>query len=389
MSRKQFLLVLGVLAILVAAAAGVVLSERESGSQGAEARVGQKVVPGLKVSEVAEIVIRDESGELHLTRAERAWKLREREGFPADLDRVGELLLKLAELKVVQAEPLPDSQRARLLLLEPRAAKGTKDTGTVLELKDAKGAALAHLLLGKKVFRKAEIAALGGRDEGLPSGRYLLAVPDGKAASGTMIVVSDPFANVEPKADLWLSKDLIRAERVKSIQSFGPDGRQRWMLVRDDDGAEWRLAGSKETPDLQKAQDASGSFSWMNLLDVVVDPAHTETGLSRAVMVKAETFDKLTYTVRIGAKTGDSYYVALSVAGDPPKSRTPAAGEKPEDKEKKDKEFEEQRKKLVAQLEREKALEQWRYVVAKIGVEPLLRERAEMLAPKKSAAKKR
>jgi hypothetical protein len=382
MTRKQFLLALAVLAILIAAAAWVVVSEREP-SENAEARIGQKVIPGLKMSDVAEIAIRDESGELHLVRAEGGWKVREREGFPADVDRIGEMLLGLAELKVVQAEPLPESQRARLLLAEPKA-KGAKDTGTVLELKDAKGALLAHLLLGKKVFRKTEIAALGGREEGLPSGRYLLAGQGG----GTMIVVGNPFVTAEPKADLWLSKDLIRADRVKSIQSLGPDGKQRWMLVRDSDSAEWRFAGSKEAPDLQKATDAAGSFGWMNLVDVVVDPAHTETGLSSAVTVKAETFDGLTYTVRIGARTGDNYYVALSVAGELPNSRTPTADEKPEDKEKKDKEFEAQRQKILAQLAREKALDQWRYIVAKVGVEPLLRERADMLPAKKTPAKR-
>jgi hypothetical protein len=382
MNRKPFLVLVVVLAALAAATAGILVSER-GGWRSADARVGQKVIPGLKLGEVAEIAIRDESRALHLARGDGGWKVRERADFPADVERIGDLLVKMAELKVVQAEPLPENQRARLQLVEPKE-KGAKDTGTALELKDAKGAALARLILGKKVLRRTELAALGNRDEGLPSGRYIVSGGD----SATMVVVSEPFALIEPKPDLWLAKDLIRAERVKSIRSLGPDGRQRWTMVRDGDNADWKFAGSSDKPDLQKATDAAGSLSWMNLVDVVVDPINTETGLSRATTIRAETFDNLTYTVRIGNKTGDNYYVGLAVSGEPPKIRTAGKDEKAGDKEKQDKEFEDARKKLMERIERERKLDRWRYVVTKSGVEPLLRDRAQLLPEKKAGRKK-
>ncbi len=382
MNRKQFAILVVVLAALVAASAGIVLSERR-GNSGDSARVGQKAVPGLEVSAVAEIAIRGASGEVHLVRDAAGWKVRERADFPADVERIGDLLIKLAELKVVQAERLPESQRARLQLIEPKD-RIAKDAGTAVELKGADGKVLAQVLLGKIVFRRSEVAALGARDQGLPSGRYLTV----GANSADMLVVSEPFTSAEPKADAWLAKDLIRAERVKSIQSLGPDGRQRWMMVRDNDEDQWRFAGSKERPDLQKATDAAGSLGWMNLVDVVADPAGTETGLSRSTVIKAETFDNLAYTVRIGNKAGDNYYVAVAVSGEPPAARVPGKGEKAEDKEKKDKEFSEHRKRLMEQVERERKLDGWRYLVARVGVEPLLRDRAQLLPDRKPARKK-
>ncbi|MGB7542365.1 MAG: DUF4340 domain-containing protein [Burkholderiales bacterium] len=380
MNRKQFLILLAVLVVLAAAGAGVLVSDR-SAWKSADSRIGQRLVPGLRISDVAGIAIRDASGELHLAKGEGGWTVRERAGFAADTGRIGELLLKLAELKIVQDESLPESQRTRLQLVEPKDGT-TPGAGTLLELKDAKGATLARLLLGRKVMKNAEAASPGG-DAGEATGRYLVAANDAR----TMLVVSEPFSQVEAKPDEWLIKDLIRAERVKSIASIGGDGRQRWRVTRDNDSADWKFAGSKEKPDLQKATDLASSLGWVNLVDVVADPAKADTGLERAVAIKADTFDGLAYTLRIGNKAGDNYYVGIAAAGEPLKARTPEKGEKAGDKANKDKEFDERRKKLEEQLGREKQLGRWTYLVAKSGIEPLLRERAQLLPEKKKDAK--
>jgi hypothetical protein len=373
-NRKQFLVVLAVLLGLAAASAAVLFSDNE-GWRSAGTRAGQKLVPGLKISEVAEIAVRGAAGDLHLARTGAGWVVRERADFPADVERIGELLLKVADLRTAQAEPLPESQRARLQLVDPKE-KGAKDTGTDLELKDAKGAVLAKLLLGKKVFKGTEVAGLGSREQPAPSGRYVVAGSD----TGTMVVVPEPFTNVEPRPQPWLAKELIRAERVKSVTSIGSDRKPRWTIVRDNDNGDWKFAGGSGKPDLQKATDAAGAFGWMDVVDVVVDPQNTETGLSRATTLRAETFDGLTYTVRVGNKTGDNYYVAVAVAGDPPQARTPDGNETAEEKEKKDKAFAENKARLAERLARERRLDGWRYVVGKNAVEPLLRDRAQMLA---------
>ena len=77
MNRRQFFIALAVLAILAAAGAAVVLSDRSAWTA-ADSRAGQKAIPGLRLSEVAEIAIRDSSGELHLVRGETGWSVCER-----------------------------------------------------------------------------------------------------------------------------------------------------------------------------------------------------------------------------------------------------------------------------------------------------------------------
>ena len=373
MNRRQFLIALAVLVVLAAAGAAVVVSER-SGWKSADSRAGQRVLPGLKISDVAEVAVRDAAGELHLLRGEAGWTVRERAGFAAETDRVAELLVKLVELKIVQSEPLPEAQRARLELVEPKDRAGA---GTLIELKDAKGTSLARLLLGKKVMKSAPSASLA-RAEGEASGRYLTAGSE----PGTLLVVGDPLAQVESKPEPWLVKDLVRADGARSIAA-SKDGKLRWKVTRESESLDWKFADGAK-PDLQKATDLASSFGWVNLVDVVADPAKADTGLARAVVVTAETFDGPSYTLRIGNKTGDNYYVRVSVSGEPRKARVPAKGEKAEDREKKDKEFEERRAKLVERLAREKTLDKWTYLVSKNVVEPLLRERSGLLPEKKA-----
>ena len=375
MSRKQFLLILAVLAVLAAAAGGVALSDRSTWSS-ADARAGQKALPGLKISDVAEIAIRDASGELHLRRGSSGWTLRERADFAADTDRVAVMLVKLAEMKVVQSEPLVESQRARLELVEPKdKAAGA---GTAVELKDAKGAVLGRLLLGKKIMKGSAMASLG-RPEADATGRYLVAGGD----PTLVLAVGDPLLEAEAKPRDWLVKDLLRVESTKTVTSS-----KGWTAARNTEGMDWKLAGSGQTPDLQKATDLASSLGWVNLVDVVADPAKADTGLDHPVTIQAQTFDGLKYTLKIGKQVDSSYYLRIAVAGEPPKTRKPEKNEKAEDKEKKDKAFEEQRKKLLEKVEREKKLEPWTYLVAKTSLDPLLRDRAQLMPEKKKPAKK-
>jgi len=375
MSRKQFLIVLAALAVLAAAAGGVVLSDRSAWSS-ADSRAGQKAISGLKIADITEIVIGDSSGELHLLREPSGWSVRERAGFAADTDRVAGMLVKLAETKVVQSEPLVESQRARLELVEPKDKAAGQ--GTAVELKDAKGGVLGKLLLGKKILKGSAMASIG-RPEADATGRYVVAGDD----AATVLALGDPLLEVEARARDWLVKDLLRVEGTKTVSSS-----RGWTVTRNTEGMDWKLLGSSQAPDLQKATDLASSLGWVNLVDVVADPAKADTGLDRPVTIQAQTFDGLKYTLKAGKQVDSNYYLRIAVAGEPPKMRPAVKNEKAEDKAKNDKEFEERRKKLVEKVEREKKLEPWTYLVSKTSLDPLLRDRAQLLPEKKKPAKK-
>ena len=85
---------------------------------------------------------------------------------------------------------------------------------------------------------------------------------------------------------------------------------------------------------------------------------------------------------------GDNYYFQFDVTGNFPKERTPGKDEKPEDKTKLDKEFADNLKKQQDKLKAEQAYTKWTYLVAKYTIDPLLKERKDLLAEKKEEPKK-
>jgi putative NADH-flavin reductase len=79
----------------------------------------------------------------------------------------------------------------------------------------------------------------------------------------------------------------------------------------------------------------------------------------------------------------------VAVSGNFAKERAPGKDEKPEDKEKLDKEFKDKLAKHEEKLKNEKRFEQWVYIVPKYTVEPLLKGRQELLKEEPKAEEKK
>jgi hypothetical protein len=105
---------------------------------------------------------------------------------------------------------------------------------------------------------------------------------------------------------------------------------------------------------------------------------------------KIETFEWLTYALKIGGETNsENLLLNVNVSGDLAKERAAGADEKPEDKEKLDKEFKEKQEKLQEKLKNEQRFNKWTYQVSKWTVDTLLKPRTDFMAsatPEKSAA---
>ena len=97
------------------------------------------------------------------------------------------------------------------------------------------------------------------------------------------------------------------------------------------------------------------------------------------------TFDNFTYNLKIGAKTpGNEYNLTVAVTADFPKESDWTAGkdEKPEDKKKIDQVYQDKMKPLQAKLQQEQALGQWTYLVSSWLVDPLIRNRSQLMVEK-------
>jgi len=378
MNRKQLILVL--LAVVVLGGLGLWLHNRDRSSyKTSQGQMGQKVLGEFDLNTVAAISIKHATNELHLVRTNNLWTVLQRGGYPANFSEISETLRKLWELKVVQPIRIGPSQLGRLEL----TSSEDTNSATLVTLVDKEGKPLRKILLGKKHMRQSSSPSPFGGDDGWPDGRYVMLEDKPDSAS----LVSETFSNLEPKPEQWLNKDFFKVEKVKSIAVSYPVATNSWTLTRETETGQWTLADAQpgEQLDNSKTSSLANALSWPSFNDVVLDPQPDTTGLDHPTVAVLETFDNFTYTVKAGKKSDeDAYYMTVTVAAEIPQTRTPGEDEKQEDKDRLDKEFKEKTDKFNEKLKKEKALENWTFLVSKWSLDSLLKERHTLMADKKA-----
>ena len=374
MNRKQFTILLAALVLL----GGLVwaLKQRDEASwTQSESRVGQTLLKDFSANNVASIRIKNAYTELNLVKKDDLWRVKERGDYPANFATISDLLLKIQDQKIIQSDPITAEQRPQLELVEPGKGSGG---GTLIELMDASDKALAKLTLGKRYMRKGQ----GG--VAVPAGRYVMVSGD----DNNVALISDALLDSEPKPDLWISRDFVHIDKIKAIALQGQDGATQWKMSREKEAADWQLSDAKPGEDFDKTRGISttNAISSLNFVDVVTINKTLDTGMDKAKTVVVETFDGLTYTLRIGNESSDdNQYIAVAVSGEPAKERVAASDEKPEDKARLDKEFKDRQTKLEARLKTEKSLASWTYITPKWRLDPLLKDRAGLMMEKQNA----
>lgn len=349
-----------VLVVLLAALGGgalLVYQKERGGEPAAAAQLGQPVLPGLTAAQIESIEIRGPEATLTLARRDEGWVVVERANFPADLDKVRELVLAAIGLKVGQVDAVSEKDRGALQL---------DGAGTRLEFRGAAGKVLATLVVGKKYFkrepRNPATATADGRFVWVPG------------APGTAIVVADPLRLAEAKSATWVSKAGFGAELVRVMEVDVP-GTGKWRISRTRDDAKWKLTPlyAGEKLDVIRANSASYSLHRVEIADVAPSGLRPDqTGLDKPTTVVATTFDRLTYTIKLGKPRGNDYYATVWVAGEP-KVTGPDA--------------EKRSKQIAERMPRERALAGQVLLIARSKFEDVLKKRAELLEKKPSAKK--
>ena len=371
MNRKQFLIL--VVALLILGGAGFALFWQDIADYRASGqKIGAKLLSDLKVADVAHIELRDAKGKATLQRKDNNWIVVERGNYPADFKAISDLIIKLIDLKVVQSEQVGDSLLPRVELVEPGKGDGA---GTQVELKDAAGKTLANVVLGKTILKKDPGNPLPNAVDGVPAGRYVRLME-----KNAVVVVSDPLAGAQAQPGRWIDKTFPKVDRIKTLTAAGPQA--NWKVSRDLEWSPWKFASGGGDLDASAAVAASNALGNLSFSDVAVTAKPEDEGTP--TVFTAETYDNLVYTIKVAKrKSGNDYLVNVAVAGEPPAARTPEKDEKPEEKDKRDKDYAEQRKRLEFKIAREKVQSQWSYVADAKQVEPLLKTREELIAKKR------
>ena len=377
MNRNQFIILLVLVIVFGATGVWVRQQHREAWQSGGTA-IGQKLLPNLAVNDVAQIAIKSGTNELNLVRRDNLWRVHERGDYPANFSQISGLLLKLADLKIIQTEEIGPSQLGRFELLPPGSVT---NAGTLVELKDGSGKMVNSVLLGKKHLHKHSTdSPFGG--EGWPDGRYV------QARSGTEVaIISDTLDNIQCQPQQWLNKDFFSIEKPRMIYLQRPEATNSWKLLRASITNDWQLVEAKtgEKLDSSKISGATEPFSSPSFNDVWPGDSKPEiSGLTNADTLTVDTFDGFTYVAKIGPERDGNEPMTISVTANLPAGRTPAKDEKPEEKTKLDSEFKDQQKKLADKLAKEKQLEGWTFLVPQYTVDSFLKARSELLLEPKT-----
>ena len=381
MNRKQLTLILVGLVVLGGLGLLVNRSQQSAWQSNSKAE-SQTVLGNFPLNDVAQIVIKQTGGELNLAKKDELWRVRERGDYPADFSAISDFIQKAWEMKAVQTLQVEPAELPRLELVEP--GKGAS-SGTLVEFKDKGGKLIKSVLLGKKHQKEGGNSQFGGG--GWSDGRYLLVSGDAQ----NVRLVSEPFNNAEPKPDVWLNKDFFKIESIRSVSVTSTNATNTWKLSRETLEGEWKLADLKpgEQTDGPRASGLTGLLANPSFIDVILPGKTNGAATDKPVEAVLQSFEGLTYSLKLGKQSEDEkYLLTVSVSADLPKERTPGKDEKPGDKARLDKEFLAKQEKLNEKFKKEKAFENWSYLVAKYTIDTLLKPRSDFLAEKKEEPKK-
>jgi Domain of unknown function (DUF4340) len=366
--KKHHLLLLVAVAILVGLA-GIYFQISRSAGWNAS-RTDRRIFQNLAVNDVTRIQLRSTANTVTLEKKGEEWHVAERADYPADFEKIRNLVKTLWSLKAGQEIQVGPSQFGRLKILAPGQGN---DAGIEIDLKGAKEANIASLIIGKSIDRSDNATGAAA------SGRFIF----NPAVKDRVYLVAETFYSVDPlSVGTWLEKAFITPGDLKEIDQAAWSNNPGWKVIRDDPKADWRL----ENPQAGEVLDKSFAQSLSNFAPSFTDvrPASTspdETGLNDPFRIRIKAFDGFAYDILLGRQGPDkTRYLQLRVSAELPSVRTPDPKESQEDKKKKDEEFDKKYADLKQRLEREKRFEQWVFLVPDWNLEQILKRRNEIVS---------
>jgi hypothetical protein len=366
MKRRQVYLLLGVAVVLAILA--ILLQNWRSGTWKKET-TNRQIFTSLPINEVTKIQVQAGDTKLTLQRAGDVWQVAERYGYPADFAKISELLRTLWDLKYVRDMQIGPSQLGRLQLLPP----GPGDqSGTQLDLIGASDKKISSVVFGKKPAGNENAMMAAG------SGRFVLDLDHKERA----YLVDDTFSSLDSlNPSGWLRKQFIDTQKLRSVVRGNVGNAPGWKVMRKDDRSDWELENPAPNETLEKETTGPLSSLSLSLQDVRPETAPTsETGLQQPLAVELQTFDGFHYNLEIGGGGPEqTHFLRVKVSADLPAARTPTTNESPDDKKKKDEEFNKQLEQWKTRLAEEQKLGHWIFLVSDWSLEPFLKNRTDFV----------
>jgi hypothetical protein len=314
-------------AVVIAVVAWLIQRSEQASWQEEPLASGADLFGDLPVNDVAAVKISSPDGRVTLLRSEEGWVVEERADYPSNFEKISDLIRRLGNLKAVQSVPVAESDRGSLALQAGDENLPREEAGTLIELSDASGGALAVLTVGKMHVT----TPAGTRPEmgGNTTGRYVLTARQ----PGTAYVVAETFTDLQASPAMWIDTGFVRPGMARLIEVRGAGKDRAWTIRRDAPGAAWQLVGLRknQSADATKLMSIDSMLTGLTVADVPDGPddARIKPLAEKPTTMVAETFDGVRYTFTIGEGGGDSLPVRVSAEA-LELEETPAEGQVPE-----------------------------------------------------------
>lgn len=298
MRNKRALTILGIATLVVVLTAIFARQQTTSIPQQDE-----KLFPELltHINETAEIIGTSNEGTFTLLGREGRWLVKEKHEYPADADKVHQLLVGLSQLRRIE----PKTSNPELygkIGVEDVTVEGAKSLR--ITLKSADGRVLADLLVGNRQLSKANpnlheyfVRLAGEPQSWLVEGK----IPEEKSVLK------------------WLHQRLLdlNAERVRKVQVMHPDGHKVVVRRKDPSVADYELVGLPKGAEIDSAYTVNSIGNTLtNLtLDDVKPAADVSFDGKGPLTVELSTFDGLRVNMQ-AIKDGDQNLAHFSATYD-------------------------------------------------------------------------
>jgi len=245
-------------------------------------------------------------------------------------------------------------------LADPGSGNGS---GTLVEFKDQSGKLLNAVIVGKRHLRP-QSQSDPFRLKGLFDGCYVRLPSDPE----NVLLISDDLPGAAPEPQGWLNTSFVKIDNIKSISLVSTNGGNLWTILREAESRPWSLSDAKsdqgEPPDTMAVSHIAEILPFLTFADVLPNGSQTAAGLVKPMMLFVETFDRFFYTLKIAGPVRErAYLLSVAVKADISEGADNA-------------------KELRDKLAREQAFDSWVYVVESATIEPLLRDRSQLLQKK-------
>ena len=285
MSRKTLIALIVLLAVLAGAA--WLQNRRTAGPEIAAAAPGGALLPAVDLSTVRAIAIAEAVATTHLARVEGNWCVTEMENYPADLDRLRELIRSLDGAEAGQIAEKGPEHLAEFGLAADGELKPIR-----ISLEHAQGTTV--LSLGRMREPQAGAAYWG------PAlGRYA------RVDEGPVQLLKEDIRGVQTDSDQWWDRKLLEVPPEALRQVDADVGGEAFAVTRDTNGT-YTLMGAVEGENLDAgaASRLFGALRNLRAQKILTEAEGGGSNFAATDLFKAAA-DGATYAIQVGAARPD------------------------------------------------------------------------------------